>query len=295
MVQNIPYTVVDEEGFDIAVNHLSSISENLGFDTETNKDGTIKFIQIYSPVADQTFIFNGNDPQINKLTSSWGLWNVIGHNIQFDLSACLKQYGGYPNPVADTYLIACSLQEGQKGLKPLCQQYFGIEYKTWEELFGDFDYSNMTEEKWHYVANDPYYTFALFEYYRQVGAYRFVKKVHEIDVKSMIHYMESSTKGILIDKNKFNEYLEQYTTQVSELQSKLDKYAGWPVRVTATSDIKKLLFDQLQLPIPPITTDKGEISVSKEALSYVPDKDGIVTLISQIKESRSILAAMKNL
>jgi DNA polymerase I-like protein with 3'-5' exonuclease and polymerase domains len=107
--------------------------------------------------------------------------------------------------------------------------------------------------------------------------------------------MESSTRGIIIDKNKFNEYLDQYTQQVAELQSKLDTYAGWPVRVTATNDIKKLLFEQMQLPTPSITTDKGEISVSKEALSYVPDTDGIVTLISQIKESRSILAAMKNL
>lgn len=295
MVQDISFTVVNEDNFDISVNHLSSVSENLGFDTETNKDGTIKFIQIYSPVADQTFIFNGDDPQINKLTSSWGMWNVVGHNIQFDLSACLKQYGGYPNPVADTFIIACSLQEGQKGLKPLCQQYFGIEYKTWEELFGDFDYSNMTEEKWHYVANDPYYTYSLFEYYRQVGAYRFIKKVHEIDIKAMIHYMESSTRGILVNKDTFNVYLNQYTNQVAELQSKLDSYAGWPVRVTATNDIKKLLFEDLQLPLPPITTDKGEISVSKESLSYVPDKDGVITLIQQIKESKNILAAMKNL
>lgn len=295
MEQNVNYCVVNQENIDIAINHLNSIPDNLGFDTETNKDGTIKFIQIYSPVANQTFIFNGDDHEIEKLTSKWCMWNVIGHNIQFDLSLCLKQYGSYPNPIADTFLISCSLQEAQKGLKPLCQQYFGITFTSWEELFGDFDYSNMTEEKWHYVANDPFYTYSLFEHYRQIGAYRFVKKVHEIDIKVMIHYMESSTRGIIIDKNKFNEYLDQYTQQVAELQSKLDTYAGWPVRVTATSDIKKLLFEQMQLPTPSITTDKGEISVSKEALSYVPDTDGIVTLISQIKESRSILAAMKNL
>jgi hypothetical protein len=51
----------------------------------------------------------------------------------------------------------------------------------------------------------------------------------------------------------------------------------------------------MELPTPPITTDKGEVSVSKEALTYVPDKDGIITLITQIKESRSILTSMKNL
>ena len=93
----------------------------------------------------------------------------------------------------------------------------------------------------------------------------------------------------------FAEYLEQYTNQVNELQEKLNLYAGWEVRTTSTKDLKKLLFEQMELPTPPITTDKGEVSVSKEALTYVPDKDGIITLITQIKESRSVLTAMKNL
>ena len=295
MVQDIPYTIVTSDNIDQIVGHLISVSDNLGFDTETNQDGTIHFIQIYSPVANQSFIFYGDDPQINKLTDHWGMWNVVGHNIQFDLGLCLKQYGSYPNPVADTFIIACSLQESQKGLKPLCKQYFGIEYKTWEDLFGDFNYDDMSDEKWHYVANDPYYTYSLFEHYRTLGAYKFIKKVHIIDVKAMIHYMESSIRGIQIDQDKFNFYLEKYTNEVEEKQNELNNYAGWEVRTSSTKDVKKLLFEQMELPTPPITTDKGEISVSKEALSYVPDKDGIITLITQIKESKAILSAMKNL
>jgi DNA polymerase I-like protein with 3'-5' exonuclease and polymerase domains len=295
MLQNIPYTVVTSDNIDQIINHLNSVSDTLGFDTETNQDGTIHFIQIYSPIAEQSFIFYGDDPQINKLTECWGMWNVVGHNIQFDLGECLKQYGSYPNPVADTFLLACSLQEGQKGLKPLCKQYFGIEYKTWEELFNDFNYSDMNEEKWHYVANDPYYTYSLFEYYRIVGAYKFVKNAHSMDIGVLTHYMESSIRGIQIDQDKFKYYLEKYTNQVTELQDKLNSYAGWEVRTTSTKDVKKLLFEQMELPTPPIITDKGEISVSKEALSYVPDKDGIITLITQIKESKAVLSVMKNL
>ena len=294
MAQNVSYMEVTNDNIDMVISHLESVSDTLGFDTETNKDGSIHFIQIYSPVANQTFIFSGDDPQLDKLTSKWGMWNVVGHNLMFDLSTCLKQYGSYPNPVADTFLISCSLQESEKGLKPLVKQYFGYDTKSWEDLFQDYDYS-MNEDKWHYVANDPYYTYILFEHYRNIGAYRFIKKAHEIDIKAMIHYMEASTLGILIDQNKFNEYLDQYTEQVADLQDKLNLYAGWEVRTTSTKDLKKLLFDQMGLPTPPITTDKGEVSVSKEALSYVPDKDGIITLISQIKESRSVLSAMKNL
>lgn len=295
MSKNISFTVVNEENFEIVLNHLNSTQEILGFDVETNKDGTIHFIQIYSPVSEQTFIFQGDDKDISKLVSSWGRWDVVGHNIQFDLSSCLKQYGSYPHPVADTFLLACSLQEEQKGLKPLCNQYFGYPVVNWEDLFGDYDYTNMNDDKWHYVANDPYYTYSLLEYYKQVGAYRFVKKAHEIDIAAMIQYMEASFLGLLIDQEKFGQYMEQYTKQVDELQESLNLYAGWEVRTTSTKDLKKLLFEQMELPTPPITTDKGEVSVSKEALSYVPDKDGVISLITQIKESRSVLSAMKNL
>ena len=294
MNQNIQFTLVNDDNFDQVVNHLNSVQDILGFDTETNEDGSIHFIQIYSPISNQTFIFNGDDPKIHTLTDVWGSWNVVGHNIQFDLGNCLKQYGSYPNPVADTFLLACSLQEEQKGLKPLCNQYFGFPIVSWEELFMNYDYE-MNDDKWHYVANDPYFTYLLLDHYKQVGAYRFVKKAHEIDIKAMIHYMEASVMGLQIDQTKFAEYLEQYTNQVNELQEKLNLYAGWEVRTTSTKDLKKLLFEQMELPTPPITTDKGEVSVSKEALTYVPDKDGIITLITQIKESRSVLTAMKNL
>lgn len=294
MNQNIQFTLVNDDNFDQVVNHLNSVQDILGFDTETNEDGSIHFIQIYSPISNQTFIFNGDDPKIHTLTDVWGSWNVVGHNIQFDLGNCLKQYGSYPNPVADTFLLACSLQEEQKGLKPLCNQYFGFPIVSWEELFMNYDYE-MNDDKWHYVANDPYFTYLLLDHYKQVGAYRFVKKAHEIDIKAIIHYMEASVMGLQIDQTKFAEYLEQYTNQVNELQEKLNLYAGWEVRTTSTKDLKKLLFEQMELPTPPITTDKGEVSVSKEALTYVPDKDGIITLITQIKESRSVLTAMKNL
>ena len=124
---------------------------------------------------------------------------------------------------------------------------------------------------------------------------QFVLKAHDIDLKAMLRYMYASIRGLIVDSDKFNTYLEQYTHQVDELQDKLNTYAGWEVRTTSTKDLKKLLFEQLQLPLPSITTEKGDVSVSKEALSYVPDKDGVVSLITQVKESRAILTAMKNL
>lgn len=294
---NADFDLVEGESFPIAIQHLESVKKEglFGFDTETNKDGSIRFIQIYSPISNKTFIFNGDDPQIKGLAGIWETFNVVGHNLQFDLSACLRQYGNYPNPAADTFLIACSLQEEQKGLKALCSQFFGFPVTDWETLFGDYDYSNMDSDKWHYVANDPYYACLLFEHYRQAGAYRFVKKAHEIDIKAMILYMEASVYGLQVDQGRFSQYLEQYTAQVNDLQDRLNAYAGWEVRTGSTKDLKRLLFEQMGLPTPPITTDKGEVSVSKEALSYVPDKDGIITLITQVKESKAILAAMNSI
>lgn len=292
-LDNSPESEIDE---DSAIKHLASVSKDnyFGFDTESDKDGRIKFIQIYSPVARRTFIFRGLPETLEKLSAVWSAWNVIGHNIQFDLALCKRYVGNYPNPVIDTFLLACELQEEKKGLKTLCHQYFGTEEVSWEQLFGDYDY-NMTPEKWQYVANDPYLTYKLYQHYTINGAYRFVHKAHEIDIKAMIKYMESAQVGIFIDTEAYNKYLEQYETQVNDLQGKLNEYAGWEVRTSSTGDIKKLLFEQMAMTPPPITTEKGGISVSKEALSYLPDTDGVVSLITQVKESRAILTSLKNL
>lgn len=286
----VEYTIVNKENMGSIIDHLLSVKDLLGFDVETKKDGTIQFIQIYSSISHTSFIFYGDDEDINRLTSVWKNFNVVGHNLYFDLSACFKQYGSHPVPIIDTFLLACSLQEDQKGLKTLCNQYFGTAIVKWEDLFGDYNYSDMNLDKWFYIANDPYYSYALYQHYVDVGAYSFVSKVHEIDIKCMLRYMYASLRGLIIDQEKFTQYLDQYTKQVDELQNKLNEYAGWEVRTSSTKDVKKLLFEDLQLPIPPITTEKGDVSVSKEALSYVPDKDGVVSLITQIKESRSILS-----
>lgn len=277
------------------LDHLDHASI-FGFDTETKKDGSLKFIQIYSPIADKTFIFDAEDPSIQELVSRWENYSVVGHNLQFDFSVCLKIFGSHPFAYADTFLLSCSLQENEKSLKGLCCQYFGFPMVEWEEVFkGDENYENMDDKKWAYVANDPYYAYMLFSHYKDVGAYYFVKKAHDIDLSAMEYYMRATLRGLHIDHEKFRYYLDLYTQQVKDLQEELDLYAGWEVNTSSTRDIKKLLFDQMGLPLPPIHTDKGEVSVSKEALSYVPDRDGIISLVTQIKESKSIYTAMKNL
>ena len=294
----VDYTIVGNKTF----SDLSSIIEDLnkeellGFDVETDKDNLVVFMQVYAPSKNRTYIF-GKDvfPVLKDMFSMWGNWHVVGHNIQYDLAACKRTFNSYSTPEADTFLLSCSLQEDLKGLKPLCHQYFGFPLVDWETLFGDYDYTNMTEDKWHYIANDPYYTYLLYSYYKEQGFYSFIEDVHRVDIKAMLQYMEAAFTGLQIDQEKFDGYLSEYSNHVSELQDKLDAYAGWNMKVTSTKDVKKLLFEQMELPIPPITTDKGEVSVSKEALSYVPDTDGIVSLILKIKEARSVISAMKNL
>lgn len=298
MVGTLSYTImfqIDDEEFNLVLKHLNSVVDDvLGFDTENLENGKIKFIQIYSPIARKSFIFDTEDERIKKIFDVWHKWNIVGHNLMHDLALCKNQFGSYPNPIADTYLIACSLQEENKALKTLCNQYLGTKEEKWEDLFGNYDY-NMTPEKWQYVANDPCLTYKLYKHYCHNGAYKFIEKAHQIDMKALIHYMESARVGIFIDMDEFNKSLSQYSEQVGRLQTKLNEYAGWSVNTSSTKNVKKLLFEQMNLTIPPITTESGDVSVSKEALSYVEDKDGIVSLILQIKESKSVLSAMNNL
>ena len=104
MIVNIPYTIVNNDTIEQVVDHLLSIKEPVGFDVETNKDGSIHFIQIYSNVSETSLIFPVDDLDIDKLTSKWSSIEIVGHNLSYDLSACFKQFGNHPIPIADTFL-----------------------------------------------------------------------------------------------------------------------------------------------------------------------------------------------
>lgn len=286
------YLFVDSDIYDLAEKSILS-SSLVGFDTETNSRGEVKFIQIYVPETEVSYIFDMESGSGKKFISNISKLHIVGHNLPFDISAIYTQFGVYPIPVYDTFLLACSLQEGEKGLKPLVKDYFGFEIQDWESLFqSDPDYLEMSSEKIAYIANDPYFTWKLLDHWKKTGAYDFVKNAHEIDMGCMLHYVLASARGIIVDLDKFDKMIEEYRAQSESLQKKLDTYAGWNVRTSSVRDLRELLFNQMGLNPPPMTTPSGEISVSKEALSYVEDRDGIISLISEIKESKHILASL---
>lgn len=287
------YKFVDQSSYEKAEQEILS-STLVGFDTETNSKGEVKFMQIYVPESETSYIFDMESESGKKFISNISKLHIVGHNLPFDISAIYTQFGVYPIPVYDTFLLACSLQEGEKGLKPLVKDYFGYEIQDWENLFqADPDYLDMNEEKIAYIANDPFFTWKLLDHWKKSGAYAYVKNAHEIDMGCMLHYVISSARGIIVDLDKFDQMLEEYRIQSENLQKKLDDYAGWNVRTSSVKDLRKLLFEQMGLTPPSMMTPSGEISVSKEALSYVEDRDGVISLISEIKESKHIMSALQ--
>lgn len=291
-----PYSIITS---DLEAKGVYRILENdviIGFDTETDESGNLHFLQAYSPSQRISYIFNVKTLNRKELTSSMRKWNVVGHNLSFDIGKFFEEDGVYPTPIADTFILACELQENSKGLKSLIKEYFTYDTHDWETIFSeDPNYTDMNDIKWHYVADDPYYTFLLLQKWFECGQLYHVSEAHEIDINVLLPYVLSSVKGMHINLPDFLKLLDTEQQEINILQNELDAFAGWHVNTNATMHLRKLLFGQMGLVPSHITTARGDISVSKESLSFVDDTTGVVEKIFKIKEQKHIVSVLTKL
>lgn len=295
IIENVNFEMVTAENFEAVC--IKATAEGLiGLDIETDTEIVPVFLQIYLPSEHKSYIFDLRNEYTSALKNHMASWKAVGHNLWYDLTHLYKVYGVFPTAAFDTFLLSCSLQEEDKSLKGLIKAFFGWETSKWDVVFADNpDYVTMSDKQMNYIANDPYYAFLLLDHYKNGGQLAFVERAHAIDMGAFPRYLVASVDGLEVDRDKFGLLLEEYRANFVGLQAELDAYAGKPVRVSSTKDLKELLFDQMGLTPPPITTPTGAISVSKQALSYVHDKDGIISLITEIKETKSVLSSSETL
>lgn len=94
----------------------------------------------------------------------------------------------------------------------------------------------------------------------------------------------TDSHGFYIDLPLFHQTQKETKTQLTKLERKLNKSAGYEVNWNSPSQISKVLFETLELK-PSIYTPKGEPSTGVEALK---DLEGSHPIISQLLEYRKI-------
>lgn len=292
---NIDYIVVSiEDHFSVCT--LIDSSPLVGLDIETDPEGRIVFIQVYVPESGTTYIWDVREEWTSCLGKDWSRWHVVCHYGWFDFKKILDHFGTTPVLSGDTFYLACSLQEEEKSLKSLINTYFGKDFPEWEVVFdGNDNYEVMGEEHWRYIANDPYFCYSLYKHYESTRKLWFVEEGHRIDLDAFPRYLQAGVRGIGVNLDDFGTLKKEQESIADSFQARLDEYAGWDVNVNSPKKMRELLYEQMELPAPPVTTGKGLPSTSKEALAYLEDKDGILTVISELKQARRFLSTASKL
>jgi DNA polymerase I len=181
-----------------------------------------------------------------------------GFNLNFDCHVHEEQAGikcsfsGFDSELA-SWLIKTNLAFGERGLKPLCSRYLGIDKPGYKELYGNVAWIvGDPELSAYYACGDAEMHYLLGkEFERQLDEMPVVRKLHD-GLEHLVHEAdyEEEREGFLLDE----EYLrnELAPRMEKEIQEQFEKLVslGMPRDLNPNSpqQIAKFIFDDLGLP-----------------------------------------------
>lgn len=234
----------------------------LSFDIETNSreidDALFDFVCIGLSDGQRCWVYFDVRPDLINLLNRIG-W-VTQDGIHAELPWMRKKYPQYnwtPEHIyADTKIMGYVHDSTKKNyaLKPMVEEYLGVQYPTYSEIVGNRDYIKqacerrpelLTQKKKgavlpkkvtlvevgqeitaQYNAADTYWTWKLMEYFRKyetTGKRSFMDNI-ELPTNRLISRME--TKGIKIDTKEIVRLHKQHKKQMIVAEKLFKKLAG---------------------------------------------------------------------
>lgn len=179
---------------------------------------------------------------------------------------------------------------GGKSLGLLCSIY------TRQPYYKHWGKSGNDETFWRYNCMDACVTFECAEVIekemKEFGVFDFYHKfVHPL----IPILVEMQLRGVKLDQDVRVKAMETYEKETEELQGKLNAVVGYAINVMAPAQLKKLLYEELNLPT---QYKKGTASVTtdEEALQELATKfpSPIFELILRIRGNRKLIGTYLN-
>lgn len=218
---------------EVAIPEIAQL-DVLGIDIETRgmdpKTSTILSIQIGSP--NNVWVIDARKVNVAPLFSVLSQTNplVIGHNLKFDLSFLISQYGYTPARLYDTMIAYGILHNGLESpyvsLRQLVGDHFEVKLdKDVRETF-KYVYGDLTDKQIEYAGNDVKYLCGIFE--DQLERLRLDNLIRiaqlEFDLVPVVVDMELT--GIRLDQDKWLEAMEKSLRKASEIELQIQEVIG---------------------------------------------------------------------
>ena len=301
--------VVIKLSFPEDVKHLKG--RLIGFDIETSSLDVMNcdlcVVQIFDPEAGVSHVLdvqNFTDVQVRQLMDTVALTRVCGQNLQFDLSVIFRKFGFIPKIAMDTYLLARMLQEKEQSLEDLASKYLPDmpkmvslstihPYMSEKGFTGPVVHDLSVPEQLHYCGLDAYAPYMLTRVLKNKLNNK-TSKVLKLELDLLTVIVKSRVNGLRVDYDKYKELVPRLEQEIVDAQILVDELAGRPLKANSSRDVVNCLFEELQLPIPPIKTPKGAISVNAEALAFL-EGTPIVDAITNYKKVSAELSGSKKI
>ena len=216
---------------------------------------------------------------------------VIGQNIQFDLTR-LERYGfRFPHIKFDT-MLAHHL------LYPEFDHDLGfiVSIYTKEPAYKH----EIRTNRWEYNCKDAAFTYEAYE-----GLAKELKQAGQWDyfneqVLSLIRpIMAMQDEGFVIDKPALHNTRRRLELERDYLQLMLERDVGFPINVRSGPDLRRLLYNDLGLPVKKRTKKAGAPATDEELIRSLafdyPEHAGVLRGVIDVRERRTMLSGFLNL
>lgn len=274
--------------------------KRFGFDVETTGNGPndkIVTAQFFNAETKDTFLVDCRTDEgrtsVMKILSrpEYGFVPFVG---LFEAYYVKKEFGIDLKIVGDAYTLALMLQEPDQSLEALSQKYLkkGKKGSLKELTNGTYNFDvKLTQAHIDYALEDAVLGEELeAEMFKRNP---WLEKVYRLELELIPVLAQMRVWGIKIDSERLNRELVILEIKSAGLKTELFDQAGGEFRIGARADVKRILFEQMKL-TPTLRTDKGDISVSAEALSLMPDNK-FVSLLLEARHCASVLSSRKDL
>lgn len=213
---------------------------------------------------------------------------VIGQNWLYDTQYILRHLRFTPAFHADTMLMQHTAFPGlPKSLDFLASMYCA-HYVYWKDDGKDWNVKLGEDQLWTYNCEDCVRTFEIYGVLEDTT--RQLNLTAQVEFQHAMFWpvLQTMTRGCRIDHKNRGEFALDLTDAIAERETWLNEVFGHPVNVRSPAQMKKLFYDDLNLPVR-INRKSGKPSLDDEALKSLARKEPLVEpILDKISEIRSL-------
>lgn len=220
---------------------------------------------------------------LNAMTANEKM--VVGYDI--------KMWGSYfalcslPQIACNDLYVMAALDDAARGKKTLeqaCATYLGIApiESPAQMGFEGFDDSQSASSDTSLISRVLYLVEMYGELYSRLESKELVKLYEEIERPLTPVIAEIETHGVLVDRKRLKIISKDVHEKCKKYEEEIHSYAGEPINVNSTQQLRKILFDKLGLT--PIKKTKTGPSTDAATLHALRDDHPIVEAILRYRE-----------